>query len=80
MKLLFIASSDGYNGDNGDLFVIATEAQEAIKAWRDHYELEDGEEPDWIFEVPTGRSMVCRPVALKWHTDIKPIWGTGPSR
>jgi hypothetical protein len=72
MKLLFIACAEGYNGDNGDLFVWANTKLEAVKLWRKHYELDQGDKPDRVFEVPLGHQQPD-PHVLSWHKDIKAL-------
>jgi hypothetical protein len=74
MRLLFVASSDGYNGENGDLFVIAETRDEAIDLWRAHYELDPLDRPDHVFEVPAAlQHFEPKGRALKWHKEVLEI-------
>jgi hypothetical protein len=79
MRLMFIASADGYNGENGDLFVWANDTDEALKFWREQFELDASEEPDWVFIVPCDRPDGQKAGALSWHGDLQAVYGTGPS-
>jgi hypothetical protein len=71
MRLIFIASADGYNGENGDLFVIAETIGEAKRLWREHYELEDDAEPDRMFELPVAfRHFEDKARVMPWHSEV----------
>lgn len=72
MRLIFIASSHGYHGENGDLFVVAETRDQAIELWRKHYELEAKDKPDRVFEVPVvvKKKIGRAPRALGWHKEI----------
>ncbi len=69
MRLMFVASSDGYNGENGDLFVWACTKDVAVDLWREEYDLEPTDEPDRVFDVPTVPNHPT-PHAFSWHKDV----------
>ena len=60
---------DGCGGDNRDLLVWATDADEAVALWTLDFELSESDRPDRIFLVPTNTKP--SPGALRWHKDVE---------
>jgi hypothetical protein len=66
MNLYFVASRDGYNGENGDLFVWAPNPTAAIILWRNYYELDRSMTPDRVWNAPC--KIPPQMGAVPWHT------------
>lgn len=71
-KLFYISHTQDGSGDNIDLFVLASNADEAVRFWWDYYEMKEDNVvlPDQIFVLPDLADR--EPGPLFWHTEIKP--------
>lgn len=61
MHMYYIAHSNS-DSESLDLFVTARNAEEAVKFWRDHFELEHDELPDGCLRLPDTFGQVLGPV------------------
>jgi hypothetical protein len=69
LRLMFV-DANNQDGENRDLFVWASDMEEAKRLWHATFELST--EPDGVFEI-LDLAPPPAPCALLWHVDVAPL-------
>ena len=67
---IYFVRADSVDGDNQDLLVRAAAKEDCPAIWRDYFELDEDDKPQWVGLVPGAVSTLDVPGAIEWGVII----------